>query len=208
MDKLVKPMDDLQNANLPNAIAPQRSAAPDPAATRRPTAIDAGVAHRLRGLAADIAAFVALQNSRLEQAVDTSFNNDDRQREIDRRQAELDARERELAQRQRETVESVEDECEKLTAAWDELEVQRRQLLAQGAGAPSAAAPVQPTLSATPAAAIPATAMPRSDIDLIGDFAMPTTTQPRKQVWSNEPAAQQFQQMKREIRRHARRRKP
>jgi hypothetical protein len=208
MDKLVKPMDDLQNTNLPQAVAPQRSAERDAAAASRPPAFDVGVAHRLRGLAEDIAAFVALQNSRLEQAVDTSFNNDDRQREIDRRQAELDARERQLGQRQREAVESVEDECEKLTAAWDELEAQRRQLLAQGAGAPSADAPAQPALSTMPASATPATAMPRSDIDLIGDIAMPATTQPRKQSWSNEPAAQQFQQMKREIRRHARRRKP
>jgi hypothetical protein len=184
-------MDEHRNDNNPNA-------ADLPAE-------DAAIVRQLRGLAEDIDAFVTLQNTRLERAIDASSMGDKLQGDFDHRRLELESRERELQQRQREARAHVEAECEQLTTAWDRLEAQQRQLLAQGAGA---AAPANSTQVLQPVSAAPISSLPGGDIDLIGDVGLPTANPTSIQPWSREPAAQQFQQMKREIRRHARRRKP
>ncbi|MBT4866149.1 MAG: hypothetical protein HON53_13685 [Planctomycetaceae bacterium] len=189
-------MDDHRTSNNPIAV------------DRRDLSDDAEIVRGLRGLAADIDEFVALQNTRLQQVLDASAGGCELPGDIDSRRSELESRERELEQRQREALEHVEFECEQLTTAWDRLEEQQRQLLAQGAGAAAPANSPQSSPSSPSISTAPMSSLPGSDIDLIGDVGLPAANPASVQPWSREPAAQQFQQMKREIRRHARRRKP
>ena len=186
-------MNDHRISNNPNAVDP------------RDLSDDTEIVGGLRELAEDIDAFVVLQNTRLQQVLDASTGGCERPGDIDRRRSELESSERKLEQRQREALEHVEAECEQLATAWDRLETQQRQLLAQGAGA---VAPANSPQASPPISAAPMSSLPGSDIDLIGDVGLPTANPASVQPWSREPAAQQFQQMKREIRRHARRRKP
>lgn len=192
---------------------------------------DATIADRLRELAEDIAAFVALQNSRLQRVVRASVGGEESAGDLDLRRSELESRERELQRRECEALTHVEAECEKLTAAWDRLEAEQRRLLVGGkvAGARQSEAKEVPEFGAAPSYAghrsvAGASALPAGDVDLIDDAgarpagrglartefaaAPPEAHSAPQDVepWSREPAAQQFQQVKREIQRHARRR--
>ncbi|MFG0334475.1 MAG: hypothetical protein ACF8TS_14030, partial [Maioricimonas sp. JB049] len=106
----------------------------------------------------------------------------------------------------------LDDEYAKLMEAWDRLERERRQLLAAGpvavagpgAPAPAVATPAEPVgIPHMNGGPVPAAAV---DILQPATAETPPTVPGRSEAWSPEQSALQFQQLKREIGRHARRR--
>lgn len=161
---------------------------------------------RLLALMEEVRAFVQVQLDRIEQAwadcegvVQRELALDERQRELDRQQQQLEAARDEQTRR-------LDAEYTKLMEAWDRLESEKRQLLASGPVGP--AAPVQPPQGGP--AGMPQMnggPVPAVAVDILQPAAeTPATVPGRSEAWSPEQSALQFQQLKREIGRHARRR--
>lgn len=97
----------------------------------------------------------------------------------------------EWEQKKAEQAERIAEELEFLAAAWDRIEAERRALLTRESDIPAA----EPVVAAAPLTA-PAVVAPPAPLNLT-DF---------DSVATGRSAALQFQQIKREIRQHARRR--
>ncbi|QDU40443.1 hypothetical protein Mal4_48000 [Maioricimonas rarisocia] len=164
-------------------------------------------AERLLVLTEEVRAFVQVQLDRLEKAWTDCEGVLERERSLDERQRELERQQQHLESALDEQRRRLDDEYARLMDAWDRLESEKRQLLASGPVA--AAAPAPPTQGET--AVVPRMnggPVPAAAVDILqpATAETPTTVPGRSETWSPEQSALQFQQLKREIGRHARRR--
>ena len=158
--------------------------------------VDACV-HQLAALARRVEEFVAghlkkieLAYNRLEREAANYAQWEQKSRELRQQQADWEQKQAEQAQR-------VAEELETLTMAWDRLEAERRSLLADDDGRPrsenvTTAAPPREQPLPIPSASDPPPPAPLNFFDFEAGV-------------TGRSAALQFQQIKREIRQHARR---
>ncbi len=146
---------------------------------------------RLEAVVADVHQFLDSQLDRLEQERLECRHLLERQAAIEQTYDQLKRQQQEWKQHREEEVRRIEQETTALLQAWERLEEEQRRIRLMGQGVPS---PVATQSAATPAS--PGVARPASQ-DLIDAVHFPTY----------EPAAVQFQQLRREIRQHARRRR-
>ena len=162
-----------------------------------------GSGDRLLGLMEEVRAFLQVQLDRLEQAWTDCEVILKRERTLDERQRQLERREQELKAAHDEQTRRLDAEYTRLTEAWDRLESETRQMLATGQASPAAA----PSVASVETPRINGGPVPAAAVDVLQPAAEPPATVPGgSETWSPEQSAIQFQQLKREIGRHARRR--